>query len=87
MLREAARDHVLLEDRWTGEQRTVDCGFVVHCGHRLPDEGPDQHRPGTWRARDCVAPRTILEAVHEARRTAMAISAASAAGQFPRPRP
>ena len=37
VLREAARDHVLLEDRWTGEQRTVDCGFVVHCGHRLPD--------------------------------------------------
>ena len=83
VLREAARDHVLLEDRWTGEQRTVDCGFVVHCGHRLPNEVLYQHRPGTWRAGDCVAPRTILEAVHEARRTAMAISAASAAGQFP----
>ncbi len=76
LLREAADDHVLLEDRWTGEQRTADCGFVVHCGHRLPDEALYLHRPGTPRAGDCVAPRTVLEAVLEARRTAMAISAA-----------
>jgi 2,4-dienoyl-CoA reductase (NADPH2) len=76
LLREAARDHVLLEDRWTGEQRTADCGFVVHCGHRLPDEALYLHRPGMLRAGDCVAPRTLLEAVLEARRAAMAISAA-----------
>ncbi len=76
LLREAASDHVLLEDRWTGEQRTADCGFVVHCGHRLPDEALYLHRPGTLRAGDCVAPRTVLEAVLEARRTAMVISAA-----------
>ena len=76
LLREVAGDHVLLEDRWTGEQRTSDCGFVVHCGHRLPDEALYLHRPGTPRAGDCVAPRTVLEAVFEARRTAMAISAA-----------
>jgi mycofactocin system FadH/OYE family oxidoreductase 1 len=75
LLREAAGDHVLLEDRWTGEQRTVDCGFVVHCGHRLPGETLYLHRPGTLRAGDCVAPRTVLEAVLEARRTAMSISA------------
>ena len=76
LLREVAGDHVLLEDRWTGEQRTSGCGFVVHCGHRLPDEALYLHRPGTPRAGDCVAPRTALEAVLEARRTAMAISAA-----------
>ncbi|MBV9205789.1 MAG: mycofactocin system FadH/OYE family oxidoreductase 1 [Actinobacteria bacterium] len=76
LLREAAAGHVLLEDRWTGEQRTADCGFVVHCGHRLPDEALYRHRPGTPRAGDCVAPRTVLEAVLEGRRTAMAISAA-----------
>jgi mycofactocin system FadH/OYE family oxidoreductase 1 len=80
LLREAAGHHVLLEDRWTGEQRTVECGFVVHCGHRLPDETLYLHRPGTPRAGDCVAPRTVLEAVLEARRTAMSISAA---GQVP----
>ena len=71
-----AGDHVLLEDRWTGEQRTVDCAFVVHCGHRLPEETLYLHRPGTPRAGDCVAPRTVLEAVLEARRAALAIGAA-----------
>jgi len=83
LLREAARDHVLLEDRWTGEQRTADCGFVVHCGHRLPDEALYLQRPGTLRAGDCVAPRTVLEAVLEARRTAMAISAADQLPELP----
>ena len=83
LLREAAGDHVLLEDRWTGEQRTVDCGFVVHCGHRLPGETLYLHRPGTPRAGDCVAPRTVLEAVLEARRTAMSISAADQLPELP----
>jgi mycofactocin system FadH/OYE family oxidoreductase 1 len=83
LLREAAGDHVLLEDRWTGEQRTVEAGFVVHCGHRLPDEALYLHRPGTLRAGDCVAPRTVLEAVLEARRTAMTISAADQLPELP----
>jgi 2,4-dienoyl-CoA reductase (NADPH2) len=83
LLREAAADHVLLEDRWTGEQRTADCGFVVHCGHRLPDEALYLNRPGTLRAGDCVAPRTVLEAVLEARRAAMAISAADQLPELP----
>jgi 2,4-dienoyl-CoA reductase (NADPH2) len=74
LLRAAAADHVLLEDRWTGEQRTVDCAFVVHCGHRLPEESLYLHRPGTPRIGDCVAPRTVLEAVLEARRAALTIS-------------
>ena len=83
LLREATADHVLLEDRWTGEQRTVDCGFVVHCGHRLPEETLYRHRPGTLRAGDCVAPRTVLEAVLEARRTAMVIAAADQVPERP----
>jgi 2,4-dienoyl-CoA reductase (NADPH2) len=83
LLCEAAADHVLLEDRWTGEQRTVDCGFVVHCGHRLPEETLYRDRPGTLRAGDCVAPRTVLEAVLEARRTAMVISAADQVRERP----
>jgi len=83
LLREAVGDHVLLEDRWTGEQRTVDCGFVVHCGHRLPGETLYLHRPGTPRAGDCVAPRTVLEAVLEARRIAMSISAADELPELP----
>ena len=76
LLRAVAADHVLLEDRWTGEQRTVDCAFVVHCGHRLPEETLYLHRPGTPRVGDCVAPRTVLEAVLEARRAALAIGVA-----------
>ncbi|MGP7999843.1 MAG: mycofactocin system FadH/OYE family oxidoreductase 1 [Streptosporangiaceae bacterium] len=76
LLRAVAADHVLLEDRWTGEQRTVDCAFVVHCGHRLPEETLYLRRPGTPRAGDCVAPRTVLEAVLEARRAALAIGVA-----------
>ena len=83
VLREVAGDHVLLEDRWTGEQRTVEAGFVVHCGHRLPEESLYLHRPGTLRAGDCVAPRTVLEAVLEARRTAMTISAADEVPERP----
>ena len=86
LLRTVASDHVLLEDRWTGEQRAVDCAFVVHCGHRLPEQALYLHRPGTLRAGDCVAPRTVLEAVLEARRVALAVGAAGeeagpAAGQ------
>ena len=76
LLRAVAADHVLLEDRWTGEQRTVDCSFVVHCGHRLPEETLYLHRPGTPRVGDCVAPRTVLEAVLEARRAALVIGVA-----------
>jgi mycofactocin system FadH/OYE family oxidoreductase 1 len=76
LLRAVADDHLLLEDRWTAEQRTVDCAFVVHCGHRLPEQTLYLHRPGTPRAGDCVAPRTVLEAVLEARRVALAIGLA-----------
>ena len=83
LLRGVAEDHVVLEDRWTGEQRTVDCAFVVHCGHRLPEQTLYQHRPGTPRAGDCVAPRTVLEAVLEARRAALAIGAASEQADLP----
>jgi mycofactocin system FadH/OYE family oxidoreductase 1 len=83
LLRAVAADRVLLEDRWTGEQRTVDCGFVVHCGHRLPDQSLYLHRPGTLRAGDCVAPRTVLEAVLEARRTALATRAADQLADLP----
>lgn len=76
LLRTVAADHVLLEDRWTGEQRQVDSAFVVHCGHRLPAEALYLLRPGIARAGDCVAPRTVHEAVLEARRVALAIAAA-----------
>ncbi len=76
LLRVVTDNHVLLEDRWTGEQRTAECALLVHCGHRLPEETLYLHRPRTRRAGDCVAPRTVLEAVLEARRVALAIGVA-----------
>ncbi len=68
LLRSTSEGKALLEDVWTGAQRQVPCVVVVDCGHRLPLE--DLYVPGLARAGDCVAPRTILEAVLEGRRRA-----------------
>lgn len=78
LLREVGTGHVLLEDKWTGKQRRLESAFVVHCGHRMPDETLYLSRPGTPRAGDCVAPRSVHEAVLEARRVALALGAAPA---------
>jgi mycofactocin system FadH/OYE family oxidoreductase 1 len=68
LLRRASGGTATLEDVWTGVRRQVPCSVVVDCGHRLPDD-----TPGARRAGDCVAPRTILEAVLEGRRQALAL--------------
>jgi len=55
---------------------------VVDCAHRLPDETlyaavleqtDSSDVPALARAGDCVAPRTVLEAVLEGRRRALEI--------------
>ncbi len=68
LLREVSGGTALLEDVWTGEQHRIECAVLVDCGHRLPAEELYQQRPGTPRAGDCVAPRTVAEAVLEGRR-------------------
>jgi 2,4-dienoyl-CoA reductase (NADPH2) len=73
LLRKESGGKALLEDVWTGEQRWVPADVVVDCGQRLPQE--DLYTTGTLRAGDCVAPRTILEAVLEGRRVAQVIGA------------
>ncbi|HEV3367510.1 MAG TPA: mycofactocin system FadH/OYE family oxidoreductase 1 [Acidimicrobiales bacterium] len=78
LLRGVEGGHAVLEDVWTGERRTVECGALVDCGHRLPDEALYLARPGTLRAGDCVAPRGVLEAVLEGRRRAMDIAGGTA---------
>jgi mycofactocin system FadH/OYE family oxidoreductase 1 len=80
LLRAVGPGTAVLEDRFSGEQEQVDCGVLVHCGHRLPDEELYLARPGTPRAGDCVAPRSVLEAVLEGRRSALdlAVSGGSA---------
>jgi 2,4-dienoyl-CoA reductase-like NADH-dependent reductase (Old Yellow Enzyme family) len=64
-LREVRADHVVLEDVHTAETRERPAATVVHCGHRLPDQRLDGVRIG-----DCVAPRTVHEAILEGRRAA-----------------
>ncbi|RRO18030.1 mycofactocin system FadH/OYE family oxidoreductase 1 [Saccharopolyspora rhizosphaerae] len=65
LLREVHADHVVLEDVHTAETRHRPGAAVVHCGHRLPDQSLEGTPIG-----DCVAPRTIHEAVLEGRRVA-----------------
>ncbi|HEV3282477.1 MAG TPA: mycofactocin system FadH/OYE family oxidoreductase 1 [Acidimicrobiales bacterium] len=79
-LRETATGRAVIEDVWTAERRSVPCAAVVDCGHRLPEESLYLARPGTRRAGDCVAPRTVLEAVLEGRRQALAIAAVAGPG-------
>jgi 2,4-dienoyl-CoA reductase (NADPH2) len=78
LLRKAAGGSALLEDVWTGAQRRVPCAVVVDCGHRLPEES--LYRTGMLRAGDCVAPRTVLEAVLEGRRRALELCGVVSAG-------
>jgi 2,4-dienoyl-CoA reductase (NADPH2) len=63
---------VEVEDRFSGQRRSIACAALVDCGFRLPTDplpGADLF------AGDCVAPRTIYEAVLEGRRAALAIDA------------
>ncbi|WP_300007777.1 FAD-dependent oxidoreductase [Pseudonocardia sp.] len=70
LLRGVTGRRAVLEHIWTGERRAVDCAVVIDCGHRLPDDALWRARPDLPRAGDCVAPRTVAEAVLEGRRLA-----------------
>ena len=73
LLRSADAGHVVVEDRFTAEQRVIECVAVIDCGFRLPTEPLAAAHLSVG---DCVAPRTILEAILEARRAALAIDTA-----------
>ncbi|MFZ9628165.1 MAG: mycofactocin system FadH/OYE family oxidoreductase 1 [Ilumatobacteraceae bacterium] len=64
------RDGAVVTDRYSGEQHTLECSAVVDCGFRLPTDAIEgaHHQVG-----DCVAPRTLLEALLEGRRAARAL--------------
>ena len=70
ILRVARAGEVELEDRFSGARRIVACAALVDCGFRLPTEPLID---ADLQAGDCVAPRTLHEAILEARRAAMAI--------------
>ena len=69
-VRSVARGHVVVRDRFSGDERRIDAVAFVDCGFRLPD---DPITGVTARAGDCVAPRTVHEAVLEARRAVLDI--------------
>jgi hypothetical protein len=71
LLRAVRPGEVELEDRFTGARRTIAAAAVVDCGYRLPDA---PRSDATLRAGDCVAPRTLLEAILEGRRAAHAVN-------------
>ena len=63
-----------LEDRYTGERTDVPIAAVVDAGHRVPDEQLWEATGSRHaRAGDAIAPRTVHEAVLEARRAALAV--------------
>lgn len=70
LLRVARAGEVELEDRFSGERRVIPCAAVIDCGFRLPTEPMPEAR---HQAGDCVAPRTILEAILEGRRVALSL--------------
>ena len=63
---------VEIEDRLSGQVTVVDAAVFVACGHRLPDTSVDPNELHT-QIGDRVAPRTIHEAILEARRAAFAL--------------
>ena len=70
VLREVHADHVVLEDRFGAGSRSVPIVAMIDCGFRLPAPALNDR---SSRAGDCVAPRTVHEAVLEGRRAAVAI--------------
>ncbi len=69
LLRTARPGEVEVEDRYSGVRRTIRCAALVDCGFRVPSDPID----AAVQIGDAVAPRTIHEAVLEARRAALAI--------------
>ncbi len=72
LLRAVRAGEVEVEDRFTGQRRVIPCAALVDCGFRLPTAPLPE---ADLQAGDCVAPRTIYEAVLEGRRAALAVDA------------
>ncbi len=67
-------DTVVVEDRYTGVRQAIEAAFVVAAGHREPElalwQASGKQHP---RVGDALAPRTLHEALLEARRAALAL--------------
>jgi len=77
VLRHVRKGSAEVEDRFRGALRSLPAAVVVDCGHRLPDDALFSRLVAgervVARAGDAVAPRTVLEAVLEGRRAALAL--------------
>jgi hypothetical protein len=67
---DGGRLSVEVEDRFAGTRRRLEAAAVVDCGFRLPSPTLEG---ASLAAGDCVAPRTLHEAVLEGRRMALAV--------------
>jgi 2,4-dienoyl-CoA reductase (NADPH2) len=67
--------HVTVADVWSGVSTRLPAAVLVDCGHRLPEDSLYQELGdgSILRAGDCVAPRTVHEAVLEGRRAALTL--------------
>ncbi len=70
LLRTVGAGWVELEDRFSGERRRIECVALIDCGFRIPT---DRLASAHLQAGDCVAPRSMYEAVLEGRRVATAL--------------
>ena len=76
IVREVGPDVVVVEDRFSGDRRSLPVALCVDAGHRLPEDTLWRAAGASGpRAGDAVAPRTVLEAVREGRRLALGIGA------------
>jgi mycofactocin system FadH/OYE family oxidoreductase 1 len=73
LVRSIASDGVGVEDCWTGATAVVAANSVVDCGHRLPEDSlyVELNDLSILRIGDCVAPRSLLEAILEGRMAAL----------------
>ncbi|MEV0945781.1 mycofactocin system FadH/OYE family oxidoreductase 1 [Rhodococcus sp. NPDC049939] len=65
---------IRIRNRYTGAETVASCGVLVDCSHRLPEDTLAALRPGAVRVGDCVAPRTVLEAIREGRSAALNVT-------------
>lgn len=81
LLRAVTAEGAFIEHRWTREERVIAADAVVDASHRLADDqlydalvGADARlRDELVRAGDCIAPRTVHEAILEGRRAALTV--------------
>ncbi|MGH9103233.1 MAG: FAD-dependent oxidoreductase, partial [Acidimicrobiales bacterium] len=76
VLRVVGARRVVIQDRWSRLEETLEAAAVVDAGYRLPAPALVSDRPGVTRVGDAVAPRTVYEAVLEGRRAALALGQA-----------